>query len=327
MKGGGRPCGRPPLFLFRMSCGGGHYGECGEYLLALALPPKHLPRVMITLRRSPCWARARAARRPAVLGPALRLVATMLVAAAELGAQQATIAPPPSRPPFPIGEALEYRVHVAVGGNVGKGQMRVEGPVAEQGVSTWKLVFELDAGRGPVRASDRTASWLDPIRFATVRFEKTERHPLSRSEERILIDQEAGTWRDGDGPPQPLGSQLPLDELSFIYFLRTLPMDRDSTYSFDRHFDATRNPTIVRVGGEEVIETPVGIFRTRLVEMQVRDPKRFRGTGTIRVNIAIGDCHVPVRIRSSMPLLGATTLSLIGWVSPPRYPGALPCDG
>lgn len=257
----------------------------------------------------------------------LLLAMTALFSVGELRAQQGTATMPPSRPPFPIGEALEYRVHVAVGGNVGRGQMRVEGPVAEQGVSAWKLVFELDAGRGPVRASDRTISWLDPVRFATLRFEKTERHPLSRSEERVVIDTEAGTWRDGDGPAQPLGSRVPLDELSFIYFLRTLPMDRDSTYAFDRHFDATRNPTIVHVGAEEVIETPVGIFRTRRVEMQVRDPKRYRGTGTIRVNIAVDDCRVPVRIRSSMPLLGATTLSLIGWVAPPRYPGALPCEG
>ena len=256
---------------------------------------------------------------------ALATALATLAFGAPLLAQHAPM--PPLRPPFPIGEALEYRVNVAIGGNVGQGQMRVEGPVMEQGVSTWKLVFEMDAGRGPVRATDRTTSWLDPVRFASVRYEKTERHPLSRSEEKVVMDAAAGTWRNGDGPPQPLGSRLPLDELSFIYFLRTLPMDRDTTYTFERHYDVARNPTIVTVKGEEVVETPVGIFRTRVVEMLVRDPKRYRGTGAIRVNIAISDCHVPVRIRSSMPVLGATTLTLTGWVSPPLYPGALPCEG
>lgn len=263
--------------------------------------------------------------------PRVKLLRLHLLLAAmvtpPLAAQHPPATMPSLRPPFPIGEALEYSVHVAVGGTVGQGKMRVEGPVVEQGVSTWKLVFELQAGRGPVRAVDRTVSWLDPLRFASLRFEKTERHPLSRSEERVVMDLEAGTWRDGDAAPKPLGSPLPLDELSFIYFLRTLPLGKDTTFTFDRHFDVARNPTVVHIRGEEIVETSVGIFRTRVVEMQVKDSKRYRGTGTVRVNIALSDCHVPVRIRSSMPLLGATTLTLSGWVSPPRYPGALPCEG
>lgn len=236
---------------------------------------------------------------------------------------------PPSaeRPPFPIGEALDYSVHVSVGGTVGSGQMRVEGPVAERDVTTWRLVFDMQAGRGPIRAVDRTVSWLDPRRFRITRFEKTERHPLSRSEEKVAIQQAQGTWRDEIADAShPLGSTAPLDELSFIYFLRTLPLDRDTTFEVSRHFDPARNPTVIRILGEELVETPVGIFRTRIVEMDVKDPKRFRGAGTVRINIDTADCHVPVRIVSRMPLLGTTTLLLKGWVSPPRYPGAMPCE-
>ena len=245
------------------------------------------------------------------------------------GAMQASSVPAPTaaRPPFSLGEALEYRVHVARGGDVGKGQMRVEGPVMEQGVLTWRLVFDMEAGKGMIRAVDRTTSWLDPARFAVVRFEKSERHPLSRSEEHVTMDLDAGTWNErGNVRSHRLGSALPLDELSFIYFLRTLPLGRDTSFSFNRHFDPSRNPTIVHVKGEELVQTPVGIFRTRIIEMHVRDPKRYRGIGIIRFNLDTADCHVPVRIRSSMPLLGATTLTLIGWISPPRYPGAMSCE-
>lgn len=237
------------------------------------------------------------------------------------------------RLPFPLGEALNYRVHVARGGNVGTGQMRVEGPIFEGEVVTWRLVFDMQAGRGPIRATDRTMSWLDPERFAITRFEKTERHPLSRSSERVVVSQSRRAWYDAEEHETPgaadwnaLGSLAPLDELSFIYYLRTIPLNRDTTYQVSRHFDAARNPTTIRVMGEELVETPVGIFRTRVVEMDVRDPKRYRGVGTIRFNIDTADCHVPVRIVSQMPLLGATTLLLVGWVSPPRYPGAMSCE-
>ncbi len=262
------------------------------------------------------------------LTPAAMLACLFALAAFELRAQAAPVAPLASAPPFPLGEALEYEVHVAVGGTVGKGQMRIEGPVVEAGVRAWKLVFDMEAGRGPVRAIDRTVSWLDPERFAALRFEKTERHPLSRSEEHVVMDLGAGVWyeRAAPGERHRLGSPAPLDELSFIYFLRTLPLTKDTTFAVNRHFDAARNPTVIRIAGTEVVATPIGIFRTRVVEMEVRDPKRYRGTGRIRFNLDVEGCHVPVRIRSTMPLLGATTLTLTGWVAPPRYPGALPCE-
>ena len=228
--------------------------------------------------------------------------------------------------PFKVGEALNYEVRIQRMGNVGTGRMWIEGPVVEQGVPTWRIRSEIDAGKGPIRASDRTSSWLDPIRMSILRFEKQERHVLSRSDEHVTVDRATHRWTDRDGGSGALGSTLPLDELSFIYFLRTLPLERDTVIRIDRHFDATRNPTIVRIAGHDTIRTEAGIFRTRVVEMEVRDPKRYKGTGTIRIFLDEGECHVPVRIESRMPVLGITTLTLTGWSHSPRYPSALPCE-
>jgi hypothetical protein len=218
----------------------------------------------------------------------------------------------PGRLPFPMGEVLDYRVNVSLGGNIGHGQMRVEGPVLERGVTTWKLISEMKARRAFVRATDRTTSWIDPVRFASTRFEKVERHPLSSGHERIEIDMAGGTWREGQGEAHPLGSRLPLDELSFLYFLRTIPLDREGSYNFNRHFDEARNPTLVSVGGEEVVETPMGSFTTRVVVMHVKNPKVYKGVGLIKLNIDQSNCRLPVRIVSRMPIVGTTTLTLTG---------------
>lgn len=227
--------------------------------------------------------------------------------------------------PFGIGEALKYQVRVARMGDVGTGRMWIEGPLLEQGVTVWRLRSEINAGKGPIRATDRTSSWFDPSRFAIVRFQKAERHLLSNSEEHVTIDRAAHRWRDEDGPSGALGSDLPLDELSFLYFLRTIPLDGDSVMRFDRHFDAARNPTIIRIKGEETLTTPAGIFRTRVIEMEVRDPKRYKGTGKIRIHLYAEECRIPIRIESRMPVLGITTLTLTGWTHSPQYPTALPC--
>jgi hypothetical protein len=247
------------------------------------------------------------------------LVPLLLLATQQLAAQH---------PPFPfsLGERLEYRVVLSVLGDVGSGVMRIEPDSASAG-RLWVMRFDMEAGKGPIRAHDRTASWFDPARFAIERFEKRERHPLSRSVEVVTIDRAARTFTDSGKAAVALGAESPLDELSFLYLLRTLPLDRDTTIRVDRHFDPARNPTMVRVRAGEIIETPVGLFRTRLVEMEVRDPKRYRGTGTITLHFSDDACRLPVRIESRMPVLGITTLTLSGWSHPPRYPGALSCEG
>ena len=227
--------------------------------------------------------------------------------------------------PFAVGEVLTYQVRISRLGDVGSGRMWVEGPVVEQGVVTWRLRFEMEAGKGPFHASDRTSSWLNPATFSIVRFEKRERHVLSRSDEEVRIDLAKRLWIDDDGASGTLGSEAPLDELSFMYFIRTLPLERDTVLWFDRHFDPERNPTVVRTVGRDTLTTPAGIFHTRIVEMVVRDPKRYRGTGIIRIHLNEGDCHMPVRIESRMPIVGVSTMTLTGWSRPPRSSKASVC--
>lgn len=220
----------------------------------------------------------------------------------------------PGRLPFGLGEVLDYQVHVSLGGNIGRGQMRVEGPVMEQGVPLWRLVSEMQARRAFVRASDRSSSWVDAERLATRRFEKVERSPLGSGTERVEIDAVAGVWRGADGRESPLASPQPLDELSFLYFLRTLPLDAEGTFNLTRHYDEARNPTLVSVGAEETVQTPSGTFTTRMVVMHVRDPKHYKGIGLIKVNVDLSPCRLPVRIVSRMPIVGTTTLTLISRV-------------
>jgi hypothetical protein len=172
------------------------------------------------------------------------------------------------------------------------------------------LRFAFDARRGPVRATDRTESWLDPARVAVLRFRKHERHVLSRHDERVELNPATGRWTADDGEQGETASAAPLDELSFMFFLRTLRADGDSAWSLDRHFDARRNPTVVRVVGRESIVTGAGTFRAVVFEMRVKDPRRYRGTGVIRIALSDDHCRIPLRIESEMPVVGRATLTL-----------------
>lgn len=218
--------------------------------------------------------------------------------------------PSPDRLPFHVGERLTYRARVAKVGASGRGTMWVEGPVIVRGRSVYLLRFDFHASIGPVKAVDRTESWLDPVAMASVRFHKHERHPLSRYTERVELYPERRRWEAEDGRVGDSPTDAPLDELSFMYFIRTLPLADDATHRLNRHFELDRNPASIRVIHRETVATAAGEFRTILVEMRVRDPRRYRGQGVIRINLSDDARRLPVRIESTMPIVGKAVLTL-----------------
>ena len=234
---------------------------------------------------------------------------TTLTIASTLSAQPADL-------PFSIGEHLTYKVSVANLGNVGQGAMWVEGPVEVRGVSTYLLRFDFSAGKGPVKAMDQTSSWLDPDRMSVQRYFKREKHMLARHEERVEMFPTDRKWANGEGGHGTSPTDAPLDELSFMYFIRTLPLADKAVYRFDRHFDVARSPTSVTVLRRERVKTGAGTFETVLVEMRVKDPRRYKGEGTIRINLTDDAARLPVRIQSAMPVVGTAVMTLERYVIP-----------
>jgi hypothetical protein len=161
-----------------------------------------------------------------------------------------------------------------------------------------------------MKAVDRTSSWLDPQHMAAQRYYKHEKHVLAKHDERVEIFPSEQRWTGADGATGSSPTNDPLDELSFMYFIRTLSLTDDAVYQFDRHFDASRSPTGVKVIRREVVVAPAGSFRTVLVEMRVRDARRYKGEGVIRINLSDDAMRIPVRIESAMPVIGTAVMLL-----------------
>lgn len=211
--------------------------------------------------------------------------------------------------PFAADERLTYRVRVPKVKASGRGVMSVEGMTDVRGTNALVLRFALRAGLGPIKGIDETQSWLDPVRMASLRFTKHERHLLSKHSETIEMYPAERLWTADGTVMQESATDMPLDELSFMYYVRTLPLDVDSL-SISRHFDPARNPTTVTVAGRETIETSAGTFRTVIIEMRVKDSRRYKGDGVIRLYLSDDLCRIPVRIESAMPVMGKTVLTL-----------------
>ncbi len=214
--------------------------------------------------------------------------------------------------PFAPGERMTFagRVHVGVGG---AGTIWVEGPVEIRGQSTWVLHSDMEGKFGPIRATVTNASWLDPVSMAALRYTSRERHLWKKHDDVVEIFPGEKRWASRGGLEGTFEGEQPLDELSFLFYLRTLPLAPDSRLTVSRHFDQTRNPTVVRVVGREEIEVTAGRFRAVIVEMQVRDSRHYEGEGTIRIHLSDDQCRLLLRIESKLPDAGVVTLALASY--------------
>ena len=211
--------------------------------------------------------------------------------------------------PFAPGERFTYTGRVRSGVS-GRGTLWIEGPIALRGTATWILHSDMEGRVGPLRATDQSASWLDPVRMTALRYTTRERHLLARHDNATDVFASERRWSDDDGASGETASALPLDELSFLYFLRTLPFASDSSVRVVRHFDPARNPTLLRVVGREDVAVGAGRFRAVIVEMRVRDARRYHGEGVIRVALSDDRCRLILRLESTIPDAGTATLSL-----------------
>ena len=216
------------------------------------------------------------------------------------------------RVPFGIGEELVYRASSSRFGKLGTGTMTVTGPEEVQGRRAYVLGFDFSGRMGPAVIRDRTRSWLDSRAMASMRYTKTERSPLGSRSEDVRMDLADRRWASAGGEGGATPTAAPLDELSFLFFIRTLPLEAGATYDLNRHFDTRRNPVRVRVLGRQRVTVPAGEFQTVLVEMRVHDPERYRERheAVIRLVLTDDERRTPVRIESSMPFVGSVTMAL-----------------
>lgn len=215
------------------------------------------------------------------------------------------------RLPFGPGEEMVYQVRVSPMGTVGQGTMGVDAPEAVRGHETYLLRFDFTARVGPLRAAQQTRSWVDAGTLATLRFHKHEKQPLARDvTEEVEVYPGERRWAAADGAGGRTPTATPLDELSFLYYIRTLPLEEGEEHRLDRHFDPDRSPVVIRVIRREEITVPAGTFATVLVEMRVRDPKRYEGEGRILMHLRDDERRTPIRIETALPGVGSMTLNL-----------------
>lgn len=191
--------------------------------------------------------------------------------------------------PFGPGEVATYQVKFGIF-SVGEAQMRVAALDTVRGARTYRMEWAIQGGMPGARVNDRWESWVDVAGLFS------HRHIADLSEVRYRAFRHweffpaERIWRRADnGETGPLPTTDPLDDIAFVYYVRTLPLRVGDVYTLPRYFRDRGNPVVVRVVRKDRVTVPAGTFNTIVVQPVIQTRGLFSEGG--RAEIHFTDDH------------------------------------
>lgn len=232
----------------------------------------------------------------------IRLIGATLLLALPVRAQDSTKATR-TRVPFGVGERLEYQVKFGKL-SVGSGAMEVLPMDTVRGHDVWHTLFNLHGGIPFYRVNDKYESWFEASTLASLRYlqdidegsyEPKRRFEIYPDRREYIESNKEGKSKD----PQE-SVEHPLDEGSFIYFLRTLPLRPGMDTSFNDYFKAKANPVRLKVSAQlDTIETEIGRFAA-LVVQPIFESKLFSEGGHAEIWLSNDDNRILLQLKSKV---------------------------
>lgn len=235
--------------------------------------------------------------------------AVVLAAAAPAAAQHVT------HVPWAEGEHLEYAVRFN-GLSVGSARMDVLGIDTVRGRRAWKLNFNV-SGSALVfyHVDDSYESWMDAETLFSLRFVQRIHEGNYRPVRTFEIFPDRAVFKQDDKPEEPSVAE-PLDDASFFFFLRTIPLEVGKTYEFPRYFNPKANPVIIRVLRKEHIRVPAGEFDAIVIQPIIKTTGLFSDNGMAELWLSDDSRRILLQLRSKFSIVNLS-LALKAMTLPP----------
>jgi hypothetical protein len=210
-----------------------------------------------------------------------------------------------------VGERLTYDVKFGFL-KVGSAKLEVADIQSVRGRDAWHTVFTLRGGTAFYKVDDRFESWIDASSFASLRHSQNTREGKRERERLIDIFPERGVYVEHrPGKPDVEGPTVdqPLDDGSFFFFLRTVPLVVGQKYEYNRYYKPDRNPVRIDVVRRERVSTPAGTFETVVLRPVIKSKGVFAEGGRAEVWVTDDDRHLIVRLKANLSF-GSLSLAL-----------------
>jgi len=208
--------------------------------------------------------------------------------------------------PFGPGEVLTYNVKLGIF-SVGESTMRLPAIEPTRGIPTYRVEWRIKGGIPFYKVDTRFQSWIDIERLVSLRFIQNQREGnYTRFREFQFFPAQRMWKRVDNGEQGPLASPLPLDDLSFIYFARSLDLQVGKQYRFDRYFKESGNPVIINVLRRDERVVPAGTFNTIVLQPIIRTKGFFSEGGNAELHLSDDSRRLLVYLKTDMPGISLT---------------------
>ena len=221
-------------------------------------------------------------------------IATALTALRSQGEQ------PTPTVPFGVGERFTYDVKVGPF-KAGRGSMEVTSIDTVRGRDAYRAVFRVKGGILGYKADNTMETWIDTATIASLRFTQDFEQTGTDRKKHYEIFPDRMIYQERDKPEQPSVAD-PLDDASFIYFIRTVPLEIGRAYSFDRYFKPDKNPVRIKVLRRETVKVPAGTYQTIVVQPIIKSKGIFSENSKAEIWFSEDVNRIMVQLKADLPV-------------------------
>ncbi len=205
--------------------------------------------------------------------------------------------------PFAPGEEMRFSLRAGVLGG-GEARMSVGQVDTLGGFSTYPVEWHIEASAIGIGMNERFYSWLDTESLISRRFVK-DQHTAGRKRYREydFYPEQRLVHRIDYDTTFALPTALPLDDISFVYFARTLPLEVGETYTFSRFYKDDGNPIVLKVLRKDRTEVPAGSFNTIVVQPILPDNRLFASGAEAEIHFSDDERRLVVFMRADLGIL------------------------
>jgi hypothetical protein len=216
---------------------------------------------------------------------------------------------PPLSVPFGPGERLEYDVKVGLAR--GSGYMEVLPLDEVRGKRTYHVAMAVKGGLIWDQVNDHYESWFDVENLVTLRsIEDVNQLGRQRYKHFEFYPEERRWVRQDEPNSGVMPTSLPLDQISFFYFARSLPLEVGDQYTFNRYYRDRGNPVVLRVLRRDTVEVPAGTFPAIVVQPVIKSSGFFGDGGEAELYFTDDDRKLLVYMETRVPPFFTLSLHL-----------------
>ncbi len=209
-------------------------------------------------------------------------------------------APSAPKHPFGVGEKLSFDVRFGPV-KVGTSTMEVREISHIRGRAAYKTYFRIQGGTFFYKVDDVLQSWIDTETLSSLRFVQSLEEGSRQRERHFEIYPDRSVFVEVTKSTEELPSVArPLDDASFLYFIRTIPLEIGQTYEFNRYFRPDRNPVKVRVMRRERIVVPAGTFNAIVVRPTIKAKGIFAENGEAELWLSDDDRRMVLQLKTKV---------------------------